>query len=95
MNVAFKCKMFMIIGLILHFIFISATTHTDLILRAVEKGIPYKVVHNASIMNAIGCCGLQVSRLISQCRSYSINMYSTPSIIDDANLPLVDFCCCL
>ena len=37
-----------------------ATTHTDLILRAVEKNIPYSVVHNASIMNAIGCCGLQV-----------------------------------
>uniref|UniRef100_A0A0B7BDP2 diphthine methyl ester synthase n=1 Tax=Arion vulgaris TaxID=1028688 RepID=A0A0B7BDP2_9EUPU len=39
---------------------LGATTHTDLILRAVEKGIPYKVIHNASIMNAIGCCGLQL-----------------------------------
>lgn len=39
---------------------LSATTHTDLILRAVELKIPYKVVHNASIMNAIGSCGLQV-----------------------------------
>lgn len=38
----------------------GATTHTDLILRAVEKGIKYKVIHNASIMNAIGCCGLQL-----------------------------------
>ncbi|CAF0772457.1 unnamed protein product [Brachionus calyciflorus] len=38
----------------------GATTHTDLVLRAVEKGIKYKVVHNASIMNAIGCCGLQL-----------------------------------
>lgn len=37
-----------------------ATTHTDFILRAAEKGIPYKVIHNASIMNAVGCCGLQV-----------------------------------
>ena len=37
-----------------------ATTHTDLIIRAVEKGVKYTVVHNASIMNAIGCCGLQV-----------------------------------
>ena len=32
----------------------------DLVLRAKEKGIPYKIIHNASIMNAIGCCGLQV-----------------------------------
>ncbi|KAG8192208.1 hypothetical protein JTE90_009968 [Oedothorax gibbosus] len=40
----------------------GATTHTDMILRAFQKGIPYKVVHNASIMNAIGCCGLQLYR---------------------------------
>ncbi|KAK3775418.1 hypothetical protein RRG08_014761 [Elysia crispata] len=39
---------------------LGATTHTDLILRAVEKGLQYKVIHNASIMNAIGCCGLQL-----------------------------------
>ncbi|XP_015923034.1 diphthine methyl ester synthase [Parasteatoda tepidariorum] len=40
----------------------GATTHSDMILRAVQKRIPYKVVHNASIMNAIGCCGLQLYR---------------------------------
>jgi diphthine synthase len=39
---------------------LSATTHTDLILRAVQLNIPYKIIHNASIMNAIGSCGLQV-----------------------------------
>lgn len=38
----------------------GATTHTDLVLRARQKGIQYKVVHNASIMNAVGCCGLQL-----------------------------------
>lgn len=38
----------------------GATTHTDFILRAKEKKIQYKVIHNASIMNAIGCCGLQL-----------------------------------
>lgn len=38
----------------------GATTHTDLILRAEEKGIKYQVVHNASILNAAGCCGLQL-----------------------------------
>jgi diphthine synthase len=35
-----------------------ATTHTDLILRAEELKIPYTVIHNASIMNAIGATGL-------------------------------------
>lgn len=38
----------------------GATTHTDLIIRAKEQGIKVQVVHNASIMNAIGCCGLQL-----------------------------------
>lgn len=38
----------------------GATTHTDFVLRAKEKKIPWKVIHNASILNAIGCCGLQL-----------------------------------
>ncbi|XP_014301526.1 diphthine methyl ester synthase isoform X1 [Myotis lucifugus] len=38
----------------------GATTHSDLILRATSLGIPYRVIHNASILNAVGCCGLQL-----------------------------------
>lgn len=38
----------------------GATTHTDLILRAKNSGIKFDVIHNASIMNAVGCCGLQL-----------------------------------
>ncbi|XP_078500730.1 diphthine methyl ester synthase [Lissotriton helveticus] len=38
----------------------GATTHSDLVLRAVKAGIPYRVIHNASILNAVGCCGLQL-----------------------------------
>lgn len=38
----------------------GATTHTDLQLRAQAMGVEVAVVHNASIMNAIGCCGLQL-----------------------------------
>eukprot|EP00041_Stephanoeca_diplocostata_P015093 m.286056 g.286056 ORF g.286056 m.286056 type:complete len:284 (-) comp19920_c0_seq9:2763-3614(-) len=38
----------------------GATTHTDLFTRCREQGIPVEVVHNASIMNAVGCCGLQL-----------------------------------
>lgn len=40
----------------------GATTHTDLQLRARERGIPVRVVHNASVMNAVGACGLQLYR---------------------------------
>lgn len=38
----------------------GATTHTDLVLRAREKGIATEVVHNASVLNAIGCTGVQL-----------------------------------
>ncbi len=38
----------------------GATTHTDLHLRAKEKSIPVKIIHNASIMNAIGEIGLEL-----------------------------------
>jgi len=39
-----------------------ATTHTDLFLRCVEDGVKVNVIHNASIVSAMGCCGLQVYR---------------------------------
>jgi len=38
----------------------SATTHTDLYIRALEKGIKLEVINNASILNAIGIVGLEL-----------------------------------
>jgi len=38
----------------------GATTHTDIILRARALKVPTRVIHNASIMNAVGACGLQL-----------------------------------
>ncbi|KAF5355549.1 hypothetical protein D9758_006305 [Tetrapyrgos nigripes] len=38
----------------------GATTHTDIILRARALKIPTRVIHNASIMNAVGASGLQL-----------------------------------
>ncbi|CAG8487851.1 5338_t:CDS:2, partial [Funneliformis mosseae] len=38
----------------------GATTHADLIIRAKELSIPIQTIHNASIMNAVGACGLQL-----------------------------------
>lgn len=38
----------------------NATTHTDLLLRAASRNISYQIIHNASIVNAIACCGLQI-----------------------------------
>jgi diphthine synthase len=40
----------------------GATTHCDLLARAKDLGVPTQVVHNASIMTAVGCCGLQLYR---------------------------------
>ena len=38
----------------------GATTHTDLVIRARELGIKVETIHNASVMNAVGACGLQL-----------------------------------
>lgn len=40
----------------------GATTHSDLQLRAREAGIAVKIVHNASVLNAVGAAGLQLYR---------------------------------
>ena len=38
----------------------GATAHSDLIIRARELGIKVEAIHNASVMNAVGACGLQL-----------------------------------
>lgn len=38
----------------------GATTHADLYLRAKDAGIQVKVIHNASILNAVGIVGLEL-----------------------------------
>ena len=38
----------------------SATTHIDLLLRAKEKKIKTQVIHNASVLTAVGITGLQL-----------------------------------
>ena len=38
----------------------SATTHTDLFLRAKEKNIDIKIIHNTSILTAVGDVGLEL-----------------------------------
>lgn len=39
---------------------LCATTHWDILQRAKEQGIKTSVIHNASVINAIGASGLQV-----------------------------------
>jgi diphthine synthase len=39
---------------------LSATTHIDLMLRAKKAKIPVEVIHNASVISAIGITGLEV-----------------------------------
>ncbi|GFE55595.1 diphthine synthase [Babesia ovis] len=41
---------------------LSATTHCDLCLRAEKAGVKVDVIHNASIINAIGRTGMQLYR---------------------------------
>ncbi|XP_031283120.1 probable diphthine methyl ester synthase isoform X1 [Pistacia vera] len=40
----------------------GATTHSDLVVRAKKLGVQVQVVYNASVMNAVGICGLQLYR---------------------------------
>lgn len=40
--------------------YFRATTHADIVLRARELGIKIEIIHNASIMSAIGTTGLQL-----------------------------------
>lgn len=39
-----------------------ATTHSDLVVRAWNMGVKVQIIHNASVMNAVGACGLQLYR---------------------------------
>lgn len=41
---------------------LCATTHTDLALRARQRGIQVRFVHNASVLTAVGVSGLQLYR---------------------------------
>ena len=40
----------------------GATTHSDLQLRAARRGIEVSVIHNSTVMTAVGACGLQLYR---------------------------------
>ncbi|VDO30612.1 unnamed protein product [Brugia timori] len=39
---------------------LGATTHASLVFNARKAGVDVEIVHNASIISAVGCCGLQV-----------------------------------
>ncbi|MFH1316248.1 MAG: diphthine synthase [Candidatus Woesearchaeota archaeon] len=38
----------------------SATTHTDLFIRARKKGVKVRIIHNASVLTAVGITGLEL-----------------------------------
>jgi len=54
----------------------GATTHSDLVLRAHKLCIKVNIIHNASIMNAIAACGLQLYRF-GQVLSFTPDQPST------------------
>lgn len=79
-----------------------ATTHTDLQIRAHQKGIKVEVIHNASILNAVGACGLQLYRYGEVKVAHSIsNVYAAlpPYLMHLLHSAVVDTCwdelCCL
>ena len=54
-----------------------------LILRAVQLGISYQVIHNASIINAVECCGLQVKYI--SLKDYMANHCNKALCIERSN----------
>eukprot|EP01071_Lankesteria_metandrocarpae_P002620 Lankesteria_metandrocarpae@DN2446_c0_g1_i1.p1 len=56
---------------------LCATTHADLYLRATKRKIKIKVVHNASVMNAIAVTGLQLYRFG---QTISIPFFDSPGL---------------
>lgn len=68
--------------------FLSATTHSDIVLRARLKGVTVEIVHNASIMSAIACCGLQVC---SNPRSLNYNRHDTWVLLR-LHAPFTNYC---
>ena len=61
-----------------------ATTHTDLQIRAHQKGIKVEVIHNASILNAVGACGLQLYRYGEVRQSMLLNLLDESSFLAQA-----------
>lgn len=43
---------------------LSATTHTDIVIRAKQIGVRVEIIHNASVMAAVASSGLQVRMLM-------------------------------
>jgi diphthine synthase len=60
-----------------------ATTHIDLRLRAKEKGIGVRVIHNSSIISAIGAIGLEVYKFGK--------ITSIPFFYENVNTPIEVF----
>ena len=55
-----------------------ATTHTDIQLRAKAAGIHVNTVPNASILNAVGACGLQLYRYGEVWVAFSFSLAHSP-----------------
>src|SRR3989344_5369148 len=69
----------------------SATTHISLFQEAKQKGIEVKVVHNASVLNAIGITGLELYKF-GKTTSIPFHKSETPYKVIKENFPLHTLC---
>lgn len=75
----------------------GATTHSDLWLRARQRGICVNVVHNASIINAVAITGLQLYRFgqaISLCFWTEVDRPTSyyPKLVENRRMQLHTLC---
>lgn len=66
-------------------------TYTDLVVQAKELGIVVKVIDSASVLNAVGACGLELHRYGEASHHHTIlhrDMQARPFLPDDCEQPL-------
>jgi len=69
----------------------SATTHMALFLEAKAQNIDVKVIHNASILNAVGITGLELYKF-GKTTSIPFHESNTPYEVIKGNFPLHTLC---
>ena len=69
----------------------SATTHISLVLMAKEKQIDTQIIHNASILNAVGITGLELYKF-GRTTSIPFHESDTPYECIKKNFPLHTLC---
>ncbi|KAL6574321.1 hypothetical protein OROHE_001225 [Orobanche hederae] len=65
----------------------NSTTDTDLAVRVKKLGVDVKMVHNASVMNVVGVCGLQLYRYKETLSTKILDKEAIEEVKDKREIP--------